>query len=704
MNAVGYPMHLFLLLFGSALTTRVFDPQPATINAPDTELFDLRHEFDDMIEKFTHLKQKFFDFKKKKSRKKVVGRGLKLALGTSSPQPSRSQEADQGIKLKSRGGSIDGRIAPTSAPTLDKSHSGGLGEQSSLRLPSSGATSTAHGGEEYRFWREDTQIGTEEIDKARTKRGDLPTNGFRERLFNILSDVSASGVPPDTKAFAWYDTINDKSKSFVIKFTMEPTVYNYIYMQYYKALIPPEEYPKLFQGRSFESNKMRFEADYYGDRLLQVYQANQSGKAARAGHRGSRMLRANDELVMGVGAILLFDTPKPLLLSDLTDDLMESVEAAVLDAFKDQKYVPEEPFWHSICLLPLPVEGTRINVNQTRFLIGSKIDEVTFFMALPNKVQKIFLPKKGHRDKNLSNASRRDNRREGQRTTVVKRSSKPEVVEVTVTPFELAIASFHKDLDASARVHGSYACGLADEHSDVDLLTNFALHKLLEVVDQGQTAFQLVEHIVATRVPRLVLRHQSTGVLVDVIESREDPWATGKDNFIRTWMARRPAVRDFAVRLRQWAKDNQQLMPRHLGYPHKYILLLSGIWYLCAYEGFRCCLGEASPPSLPSISFAKSEADLAQRYYSGWLRWMAGSSMAPRMLDLRDLERQPSDGSPWWWSLVEPESGQVVCNLRLPQAHHLAALAAASCKGTRCFEANVIPQAGKQPCDSGGIS
>ena len=38
------------------------------------------------------------------------------------------------------------------------------------------------------------------------------------------------------------------------------------------------------------------------------------------------------------------------------------------------------------------------------------------------------------------------------------------------------------------------------------------------------------------RIPRVIMRHKKTGLLVDVVEAARDPWAQGKDELIKKWL------------------------------------------------------------------------------------------------------------------------------------------------------------------------
>ena len=165
--------------------------------------------------------------------------------------------------------------------------------------------------EGYKLWRVDTHdphshlrgiyfppcCGTTETDEKRISREDLPPCGFRSRLSNIFSDVAASGVlHPTTKACAWYNRVSQSPCPFIVKLTMEPAVYHQVYLKHYGIAI----------NESAESAQ-RFQDDYYGDRVLMVYQTAQVGNAVPAGNAGSRMLRANDEDVLKTGSVVQHD-------------------------------------------------------------------------------------------------------------------------------------------------------------------------------------------------------------------------------------------------------------------------------------------------------------------------------------------------------------------------------------------------------------
>jgi hypothetical protein len=68
-------------------------------------------------------------------------------------------------------------------------------------------------------------------------------------------------------------------------------------------------------------------------------------------------------------------------LEELTDEMMTSAETAVLDAFR-LHYNQPKPFWHSICLHPLLTDASPFKSEDMRFLIGCKMDENIFKMAL----------------------------------------------------------------------------------------------------------------------------------------------------------------------------------------------------------------------------------------------------------------------------------------------------------------------------------
>lgn len=254
-----------------------------------------------------------------------------------------------------------------------------------------------------------------------------------------------------------------------------------------------------------------------------------------------------------------------------------------------------------------------------------------------------------------------------------------------------AFCAFRERLDSRARAHGSCACGLAGEGSDVDVLTRRPLAELLRDVRDGGSGFTLVEHICAAKVPRLVLRHRATGADVDAVHRASDPRARAKDRMLRAWLRLSPHVRGFALLVAAWARRQRSELPRLDGYPSSYHFLLVALWYLA-----NClrAVESTSPDGLPQGSLAEDAlasvgalgestsngqqgpGNVPERLFRGWLAFLAGDAAGRRVsFDLRSPHpggpaAQPPAGCAW--AVVEPIPGVVACRLLEEQVARVA--------------------------------
>ncbi|CAE7390746.1 unnamed protein product [Symbiodinium sp. CCMP2592] len=121
--------------------------------------------------------------------------------------------------------------------------------------------------------------------------------------------------------------------------------------------------------------------------------------------------------------------------------------------------------------------------------------------------------------------------------------------------------------DPGAELHGSQVLGLADEASDVDILSSKPVHQLLKALrNQKLHDFELSESVMAARIPRVIVRHRKTGLLLDVVESCRDPHAHAKDALVRSWLDLGADVRELALDIKCFARAYQSQLPREQGW------------------------------------------------------------------------------------------------------------------------------------------
>ena len=135
----------------------------------------------------------------------------------------------------------------------------------------------------------------------------------------------------------------------------------------------------------------------------------------------------------------------------------------------------------------------------------------------------------------------------------------------TSSKVSCAFEAFRR-FDAGAELHGSQVLGLADEASDVDILSSKPVHQLLKALrNQKLQDFELSESVMAARIPRVIVRHRQTGLLLDVVESCRDPYAHAKDALVRSWLDLGEDVRELALDIKAFAKAYQSQLPREQG-------------------------------------------------------------------------------------------------------------------------------------------
>eukprot|EP00435_Cladocopium_sp_Y103_P055344 s186_g18.t1 len=207
-------------------------------------------------------------------------------------------------------------------------------------------------------------------------------------------------------------------------------------------------------------------------------------------------------------------------------------------------------------------------------------------------------------------------------------------------------------LDPDAEVHGSHQVGLWDEYSDLDLLTTQPLHQLLRRLRTGgvPSSLTLLEHVAQARVPRLLLKHRS-GVVLDVVEAKRDPYAVAKDRFVAQRLAdanAAPLARRIKALVRRWGAQ----MPREEGYPNCFLFLLIGFWYLARQR----------PPE--PDGGGKSQEQREERLFQGWLNFLVESASAPMIFDLREKPEDVGGAEAHWkidGVLTEPFAGAAHC-------------------------------------------
>ncbi|CAE7946823.1 unnamed protein product, partial [Symbiodinium sp. KB8] len=195
----------------------------------------------------------------------------------------------------------------------------------------------------------------------------------------------------------------------------------------------------------------------------------------------------------------------------------------------------------------------------------------------------------------------------------------------TSSKVSCAFEAFRR-FDAGAELHGSQVLGLADEASDVDILSSKPVHQLLKALrNQKLQDFELSESVMAARIPRVIVRHRQTGLLLDVVESCRDPYAHAKDALVRSWLDLGEDVRELALDIKAFAKAYQSQLPREQGYPNTFLLLLSGFWWLATHQGLRP--GESRADSIEGRC-KESRSEL----FRGWLDFVAADH--PRVMTL----------------------------------------------------------------------
>lgn len=272
-----------------------------------------------------------------------------------------------------------------------------------------------------------------------------------------------------------------------------------------------------------------------------------------------------------------------------------------------------------------------------------------------------------------------------------------------------AFTAFRQRLDCGAKVHGSQACGLSAATSDLDLLASITLHELKFKLRSKGTGFTLVEHVTVARVPRLLLRHQCTGLEIDIIEADRDPCALEKDALVRSWLNLAVEIQDFARAAVAWARKHREELPRDEGFPNSFLFLITALCYL------RHQVGVVGPPEFNSenvlgkIPAALPTLPPANVLFDGWLSFLAESATAgvPCVLDVQrssDVSHVQKLPAKRCWAVVEPVSGCTACSLTAEQAKRLAAAAraSASCCSVEVadppLEQCILPSRGENDC------
>ena len=186
-----------------------------------------------------------------------------------------------------------------------------------------------------------------------------------------------------------------------------------------------------------------------------------------------------------------------------------------------------------------------------------------------------------------------------------------------------------KRFDAGAVLHGSQAVGLADELSDVDILSSKPVHQLLKALrNEKLPSFELSEAVMSARIPRIIMRHKRTGRTLDVVEASRDPWAQAKDDMICRWLQLGPNVRDFALRIKAFARASQGQLPREQGYPNTFLFLLTGFWFLSTQHGLKPNQSTDSPSPCTKRICRESSSDLFRGEGAHLLVWLRAGSRA----------------------------------------------------------------------------
>ena len=234
--------------------------------------------------------------------------------------------------------------------------------------------------EEFKVWLKDSQkrpcFGTTEKDASRHTRSDLSRTGTKLRVIALLNVLRDADIPLNVGAMT-YNAKYPRSKAFHIKYAIPPEVYVHKFCPMYRVYMQPEVYRTLAE---------RFRKDYYGDYLHMVQTRKDSGTAVAIPTSADKLVRAPDRELLTTGPVVLFNRA-PLYCADLSDEVIEEFESAVVGTFGD--------VWFSVCFYAAVSDAPHLPVrpDNAQICIGAKIDETKFIEIVqpPIELQEQFI-------------------------------------------------------------------------------------------------------------------------------------------------------------------------------------------------------------------------------------------------------------------------------------------------------------------------
>ena len=137
---------------------------------------------------------------------------------------------------------------------------------------------------------------------------------------------------------------------------------------------------------------------------------------------------------------------------------------------------------------------------------------------------------------------------------------------------------FREEVDGQASVHGSVINGLVTEYSDVDVNASMSVSMIYRIASKSKS-FAVMEYLPNLRIPRVLLKHNATKVVVDVVHGTIVEDAMKKAEIFRR-IASVDLYRDYALLIKNWMKSQELRMPVKNGYLNSFNMLLIAFFYL----------------------------------------------------------------------------------------------------------------------------
>lgn len=253
---------------------------------------------------------------------------------------------------------------------------------------------------------------------------------------------------------------------------------------------------------------------------------------------------------------------------------------------------------------------------------------------------------------------------------------------------EKALADL-KLLDLAVDLYGSRAIEVAHRESDVNVLVSRPFPPLIreiqEAADSANPKFMLVE-VVPTQLPdclppRLVLKHISTDVVLDVISRwSADIFVRQRDEVSGVMLAFDDRVRDFIRLLHDWVLHHRHDFPTAEGYPNMYVFRLIGFHFLMArvmgvvlppLVAIGCKLNELDDSFVAQKKVKKDKASPEELLQD----WLEALSKAEKRGLWANLKKPQETGPPSVWQVIDPPSGKKLLRLSESQIFEIASRA-----------------------------